>query len=80
MNNDLGPSKAEVDDAGNFVQADTRRWIIPNRLAWLCHVSSDEPKMPTLPQIKQQQFDAIRRTPRRAFDEEFGERSDDVAN
>ncbi len=33
MNNDLGPSKAEVDDAGNFVQADTRRWMIPNRLA-----------------------------------------------
>jgi hypothetical protein len=56
----------------------TRREII--RLARLCHVNSDEPKMPTLPQIKQQQFDAIRRTPRRVFDEEFGERSDDVAH
>ena len=77
----------DVNDADRLCRDPVMRQLVGGRAikdgaasARLCHVNSDEPKMPTLPQIKQQQFDAIRRTPRRAFDEELGGRSDDVAH
>ena len=46
----------------------------------LCHVNPDEPNRPPRSEIRLPQFHAIQRMLWRGFDEEFGERLDDVAN